>query len=175
MPEPRKTVHVLQGQFQVSGDPQVELATVLGSCVAACLYDPVARVGGMNHFLLPGSDPGRSRNVKYGVHSMEQLINALLWRGADRCRLQAQLFGGANVVSGLGGIGTNNARFAREFLRDEHLPLLREDLGGHKGRRLRFHPSIGTVDVTAFAIGRAEMNQTKPAMSAPNSGSVELF
>ncbi len=79
-----KRVHVIQGEFKVVNDPDIVLSTILGSCVAACLRDPVTGVGGMNHFLLPGSASSPSSGAdatRYGVHLMELLINGLLKQG----------------------------------------------------------------------------------------------
>ena len=77
-----RKVHVIQGQYHVSSEADLVLTTILGSCVAACVRDPVAGVGGMNHFLLPGEDGGEV--LRYGVQSMELLVNALLSSGARR-------------------------------------------------------------------------------------------
>lgn len=177
MHAPRQVIHIIQGEFRVSDDPGIELATVLGSCVAACLHDPVRRIGGMNHFLLPGNDPQAGQNIKYGAHSMEQLINAMLRAGAQRNRLQAQLFGGGNVVAGLSGIGERNARFARDFVRDEGLSLVGEDLGGKTGRRLRFVPATGAARVMRFATIETAPNPVAPTVPRPTaaSGAVDLF
>ncbi len=90
-----KRVHVIQGEWKVVSDPDVVLSTILGSCVAACMRDPVAGVGGMNHFLLPGSADALSSGgdaTRYGVHLMELLINGLLKKGARRERLEAKIF-----------------------------------------------------------------------------------
>ena len=95
-------MHVVQGEYRVIRDPRVVLTTILGSCVATCIWDDVAGVGGMNHFLLPGDEAGGSDHVKYGVNAMELLINGLLKEGASRARLRAKLFGGAKVVQSLG-------------------------------------------------------------------------
>jgi len=99
-PTSEKRVRVIQGEYRVSDDPDVVLTTILGSCVAACLRDPHARVGGMNHFLLPGRAdcPSAQEAERYGVHLMELLVNGLLQRGAKRQRLEAKLFGGARIV-----------------------------------------------------------------------------
>ena len=110
-----KRMHVVQGEQFVTTDPEVVLTTLLGSCVAACMRDPVAGVGGMNHFLLPG---GRSSSAdrqaeRHGVHAMELLVNALLQRGARRDRLEAKLFGGARLIDGLTDVGRQNAEFTR--------------------------------------------------------------
>ena len=99
-----RRVHVIQGEYKVVNDPNVVLSTILGSCVAACLRDPVAGVGGMNHFLLPGSAMRRSSGgdaTRYGVHLMELLINGLLKQGARRDRLEAKIFGGAKTIATL--------------------------------------------------------------------------
>ena len=100
-------VHVIQGQFEVSrDDPSCCLTTVLGSCISVCMFDPLARAGGMNHFLLASGQAGEAASASYGVNAMELLINALLKQGARRARLRAHVFGGANMMAGLGSIGT---------------------------------------------------------------------
>jgi chemotaxis protein CheD len=98
--------HVIQGEQAVSDDADTTLQTVLGSCVAACLHDPVRRIGGMNHFLLP--DDGTGTDMRYASAAMERLVNELLKNGADRGRLQAKLFGGASIMSNLPDIGRSN-------------------------------------------------------------------
>ena len=96
-------VNIVQGEFFVSDDPNVVISTLLGSCVAACLHDPLAGIGGMNHFLLPGQldHDGNGAAERLGVHLMELLVNGLLKLGAGRDRLQAKIFGGAKTVKGL--------------------------------------------------------------------------
>jgi chemotaxis protein CheD len=136
---------VVQGEYRISSDPAVVLSTVLGSCVAVCLYDPEAKVGGMNHYLLAvGGTPG-SREVKYGAMAMELLVNGLLKAGANRRRLQAKLFGGARVTTSFANIGEANARFGREFLEREGFEIRGESLGGTNARRVQFHPASGAA------------------------------
>lgn len=168
-------IHIIQGQFRIAGTPSDVIATLLGSCVAACLRDPMLGIGGMNHFLLPGSAPDASRNVKYGAHSMEELVNALLRRGAQRHRIEAQLFGGANVLRGLGRIGDANAEFARRYIRDEGFALVRQDLGGDRGRRLRFSPATGTARVELVDAVQAGLDRARPAPAPRQAGSIDLF
>lgn len=178
MPEHgREVIHVVQGQFHVSDRSEHELTTVLGSCVAACLHDPERKIGGMNHFLLPGSDPGAGQNIRYGAHSMEQLINALLRRGAHRDRLEARLFGGANVVKGLGRIGDSNSAFARDFVRQEGFALRQTDLGGITGQRVRFQPTTGFARVERLDPARDKLpaSEARPTRRPDATGSVELF
>jgi chemotaxis protein CheD len=114
-----RKVHVTQGEFHVMDCPETMLTTILGSCVAACMRDAVAGVGGMNHFLLPGADG--AQGLRYGVQSMELLVNALLRRGARRERIEVKLFGGARMMRGLTDVGSQNAAFATAFVRDEGL------------------------------------------------------
>lgn len=141
-------ITVMQGQVHVSGKPHTELSTVLGSCVATCLYDPQAKAGGMNHFLLAEPPSHRSSDEfdeHYGVYLMELLINNMLAEGASKKRMRAHLYGGANLHPGMVRIGTMNANFAREFLIREGIPLVREDLGGTNARCVHFRPADGKV------------------------------
>lgn len=171
--QPRyQTKHVIQGEFFVTDDPTIVLSTLLGSCIAACFRDPVRGIGGMNHFLLPGKDPSASTNVRYGAHSMEQLINALLQKGARRNNLEVWLIGGANVLSGMTQIGDANARFSRQFVHDERFLLRGEDLGGSRGRKVRFHPASGRIDVAPLAETVLERPSPRPVRTA---GDIELF
>lgn len=165
------TSHIMQGQLYITGAPGGVLTSILGSCVAACVRDPDLRLGGMNHFLLPGSDPRDSGNIRYGARSMEELINALLRKGADRRRLEVWLFGGANVLGTQTGIGPANCAFATEFIQTEGFVLRGSDLGGTRGRRIHFTPYTGETKV-AFMQGAPieEAVARKPA--APD---IELF
>lgn len=171
-----RITHVIQGEYRLNETPGEVLATILGSCVAACMCDPALGLGGMNHFLLPGTDPNARGNVKYGAHSMEQLINALLRRGAVRSRIEVQLFGGANVLRGLTRIGDSNATFSRQYVRDEGFRLVAEDLGGNRGRRLRFDPSTGRA--TVDYLDAVDVDTAPPRPAAPKQvrpGEVDLF
>lgn len=174
---PHQRITVMQGQAPVSGDPGVEFTTVLGSCVATCLYDPEIRLGGMNHFLLaePAAsiEPGKA-DVHYGIYLMEMLINAMIRNGASKARLRAHLYGGANLHLGMARIGTMNADFARAFLVRERIPLTREDLGGNSARRVDFRPATGQVRCRTVA--PALVSETKPTPRPHRAvGEVELF
>ena len=174
-----RRVNIVQGEHYVSDDEHVVIGTLLGSCVAACMRDPVAGIGGVNHFLLPG-DSERQRAgeaMRHGVHAMELLVNALLMKGARRDRLEAKLFGGANLMRGLTDVGAMNAAFAEDFLRRESISYLGGSLRGDRGRRIQFWPVsgrarqvlLGSDDEIAFATERA------PKPVAPASGALELF
>lgn len=172
---PERLIHVVQGEHAIVSDGAAVLTTILGSCVATCMFDPLARVGGMNHFLLPG-DIG-AEGMKYGVNAMELLINGLLQQGASRTRLQAKLFGGANVINNLSDIGAQNAAFARRFLQTEAIQIIGESLGGDRARRVRFWPMTGRA--SQMWIDRAEVfsaeRRAKPAPVPKDAGAVELF
>jgi chemotaxis protein CheD len=170
-------VRLIQGEYRVSEDPEVVITTILGSCVAACLRDPRAKVGGMNHFLLPGhTDRARDQEAeRYGVHLMELLVNGLLQRGARRQRLEAKLFGGARMVKGLSDVGALNAQFAKRFLQMEAIELVGGSLGGARGRRVEFNPVSGHARQIFFDhIEDTELSVAPPARTAP-AGSVEFF
>lgn len=123
------------------------LDTLLGSCIAACLYDPVARVGGMNHFMLPdGADANDPTSARYGVNAMELLINELLKLNAQRQRIQAKIFGAGHVLrirENLDGVPQRNIDFIRKFLDTEKIPVVNEDLGGYRPRRVLFSTQSG--------------------------------
>jgi chemotaxis protein CheD len=163
-----RTSYVVQGEYRVSRDPEEVLSTVLGSCVAVCLWDPGGKVGGMNHFLLPAA-PGQAdaKTLRYGAHAMEVLINELLKLGARRRALQAKLFGGANVTETLGPIGQANAAFALGYLTDEEIPCIAKSLGGTQARRIVFRPVTGHV---RQLIVQGAVPEAKPAPPAPARG-----
>jgi len=173
-----KRVNIVQGEFHVTVDPQVVLTTLLGSCVAACIRDPQAGVGGMNHFLLPGRNATEMREAEsYGVHLMELLVNGLLKAGARRDRLQAKLFGGARTMEALSDIGAKNAAFAEHFLRHEGINYIGGSLGGEGGRRVQFWPVNGRARQSIFSSEKLPPIAPKiivPAKPA-GSGAIEFF
>jgi len=144
-----KRITIFAGDVTVSLEPVV-LQTLLGSCVAVCLWDPVLRAGGMNHILLPGGRLDQDTS-NYGAHAMELLINGLMKLGCDRYRLVAKAFGGANVLAGLEdrSTGEMNTAFVRKFLADEEIPLVAQRLGGNHGVQVRFSTDTGEVLVRA--------------------------
>ncbi len=180
-----RKINIIQGEQHVDDDPRTVLTTILGSCIAACIWDGVAGLGGMNHFLLPGDDadmknrqPGGDA-MRFGVHAMELLVNGLLRRGAQRNRLQAKLFGGARMIKGLTDIGELNARFAERFLQAEGIAFAGGSLRGEQGRRIQFWPVSGRARQVLLAketesILQAERSRPAPAVP-PSQGAVELF
>lgn len=143
----RQAVKLLPGEYFIARDQRL-LCTVLGSCVAACIRDPVAGVAGMNHFLLPmaGRDEFAS-SARYGVHAMELLINGLLKRGGRRDRLEVKLFGGGNLMRSrtVNNVGHANAQFALDFMTQEGLSVASQDLFGDQPRKIWYFPDSGKV------------------------------
>lgn len=173
-----RRITVAQGDTCVSSEPDVLLTTVLGSCVAACFFDPVAKVGGINHYLLAdgaASDPNSLQ--RYGVYAMEVLINAMLARGAARHRLKARIFGGATMRHSFRDIGSDNVAFARAFLRNERIPLVGEDVGGTCARRVEFRGALGLARCRSVRdVPQARVPVVRPVVPVPaTSGDVEFF
>lgn len=175
---------LLPGTFHVATADEL-ISTLLGSCVAACIYDPLRGVGGMNHFLLPdaGKDEGASAPAsasnRYGVFAMESLINALLARGASRGRLRIKLFGGGRILTHMSDVGRRNIDFVRRFIDMEGLQITAEDLGGDQPRKILMYPATGRVRVKKLPVIGAHtiaVRETRylQQVDAPK-GSVELF
>ena len=169
------THHVIQGEYKISNDPHEVLATLLGSCVAACMRDPVAAIGGMNHFLLPGESGAMTSGAaeRYGVHAMELLVNGLLERGAMRHRLEVKLFGGSKTVDNLSDIGSLNADFAVSFLKRERITIVGECLRGTRGRRIQFWPVSGRARRIFMSL--SEEPEPRVAPQPASFGALELF
>lgn len=169
-----RVVHVIQGEHKVSDDPQVVLTTILGSCVATCLCDPVARIGGINHFLLPDRGGGHNMELRYGLLAMELLINSMLKMGASRNRMEAKLFGGANMNSRLAHIGESNSDFALSFLQNEGIPCVSKSLGGNQARRIRYVPTTGLARQRLLS-GDEDLVLKETRPTPPTNDDVTLF
>lgn len=178
-------LQLLPGDCRVSQDGQA-LATLLGSCVSACIYDWVKGIGGMNHFMLPiqGSlDPtraGTDKSARYGDYAMELLINNCMRLGADRKHLVAKVFGGAAVLSGINNqIGIRNAEFALSYLQLEGIQVLAVDLGGDCARTIRFHPKTGRVELrhirASTALRHRELDYAQKVQMEDPAGPIVFF
>ncbi|HEX9082326.1 MAG TPA: chemoreceptor glutamine deamidase CheD [Holophagaceae bacterium] len=180
----RSAMKILPGEFYATSRDEV-IVTVLGSCVAACLLDPVAMIGGMNHFMLPLSRHDQSEDVffaaRYGAAAMEFLINDLLHLGAERDRLVAKAFGGGKVMDGMSDVGNQNILFVRSYLQQEGIPLWNEDLGGSFPRKVYFFPHSGQVLVKRLGrihnrtILEREAQYLKQVAESRGGSDVELF
>ena len=178
-------VKVFPGEHHVTGSADEMLVTVLGSCVSACIRDPLIGVGGMNHFMLPeaggsGWDTA-SASMRYGNVAMERLINDIMTRGGARDRLEIKVFGGGNVMNGTANIGHRNADFVESYLLTEDLPIAAAHLRGNLPRRIHYFPATGKVLLLELRRTEDEVVFDREALykskiqSEPVAGSAELF
>lgn len=175
---------ILPGEYFVS-DSGMLLVTVLGSCVAACVRDTEAGLGGMNHFMLP-DDGGReavASSARYGTYAMEVLVNHLLKLGARRNRLEAKVFGGGAVLSSLSSsnVGVRNAEFVLNYLKTEKIPVVAKDLLDSYPRKVYYFSNTGRVLVKKLhrvhneTLFTRERDYKDRLSGAKMAGDVELF
>ena len=178
------TIRINPGGHYVSLGFDELLVTVLGSCVAACIRDPLAQVGGMNHFMLPESDDGvwgtASASLRFGNFAMERLINDILCRGGRRNSLEIKVFGGARMSGDGDGVGPRNADFVETYLREEGLRVAAADLRGAHARRVHYYPLTGRVRMLELPydephVVRVESTYGARIRNEPVAGSIELF
>ncbi len=167
-----KQLIITQGEYCVSDDPEATISTLLGSCVACCLWDPIAAVGGMNHMLLATTSRNNANCDLAGVNAMELLINDLLKLGARRERLLAKSFGGAQMINGLSEIGPANCAFATGFLKTEGINCVSSSLGGSTARHVVFTPTTGAARVK---IQRESVPEPIVPVAAISGNEMELF
>lgn len=187
----RHAVKIMPGEFFVARD-DIVICTVLGSCVSACIWDRNAKVGGMNHFMLPGGDGTGSASAandsvtaasgRYGVFAMEQLINELIKRGARKANLEAKVFGGGAVLRQFStlNVGERNAAFVLEFLKTEGIRVASQDLLDVHPRRLVFFPATGRalckkLTTADKSLVTAEQQYNAKINTTPVAGDIELF
>ena len=182
----REAVKVLPGEYYVASD-DILVMTTLGSCIAACLWDQRAGVGGLNHFMLPESsgspdDTAEGRGGRYGAYAMELLINQMMKRGASRGQLEAKVFGGGQVVAGMDtlNVGERNTRFVLEYLKTERIPVVSKDVLDIHPRKVCFLPASGKAMVKRLAASGAVrlLASERSAAASPlasQTGSVDLF
>lgn len=141
-------VYLHPGQIYVSSEPAV-ISTILGSCVAVCLWDPATRVAAINHFLLPKNPTRGTDDARYGDSAMERLVAAMWQHGAGAERVVAKVFGGAcvlrNFENNSRSIGALNVAAARHFLEKRGIEIVAEQTGGERGRKLLFDSRDGSA------------------------------
>jgi len=176
-------VKLFSGDWYVSTSGEM-LVTILGSCVSACIRDPIAGIGGMNHFLLPGDEKmvtPMSDAARYGVFAMESLINGILKEGGQKNRLEIKVFGGGNVINNSARIGSKNAAFIRNFLQKEGFKIHSEDLEGDLPRRIHYFCDSGKVMMRKLhrkddmQVLRDEKIYQRKIAAEPVGGDIDLF
>ncbi len=185
----RWTVKILPGEYYVTRSDEA-ITTVLGSCISACIRDPVEGVGGMNHFMLPQESKSGSNSwlnaavglaTRYGSYAMESLINDLLKLGAARNRLEIKIFGGGRILTAMTDVGQRNINFVRGYARIEGYAIAAEDLGGSQPRKVVYFPAQGRVRVRRLraienrSIADREQIYLAALGNQPDGGDVELF
>ncbi len=175
-------VKVLPGEYYVSNEDLVVM-TVLGSCIAACIWDGKVRTGGMNHFMLPDGD-GADGSGRYGSYAMELLINEMFKLGARRETMQAKIFGGAQVMAGFTtmNVGERNTQFVLDYLATERIPVVSQDVLDIHPRKVCFFPVTGKALVKRLAhshpetLAVEERRGNAASVAKSNAGgSVDLF
>ncbi len=177
---------ILPGEYYVTTQDEY-IATVLGSCVSACVRDPVFGIGGMNHFMLPlKGEEGSNAEVfsaadRYGNFAMEHLINTILKHGGRREGLEVKIFGGGKILVNMTDIGERNIAFVREYIKTENLLLLAEDVGDVFPRKVIYHPLSGKVKVKKLNslqddnVVERERHYLEDLNRKPVEGEVDLF
>ena len=178
------TLHI--GDLLASKEP-ARIKTILGSCIAACLYDPTTGIGGMNHFLLPGDTDDPELSTRYGVNAMEVLINEMMKLGARRSSIQAKVFGGGDIFRSNHPymmVGAKNIRFVLGFLETEGIPIVTSRVGGKQGMMVIYLPHVFEVYVKSLTTERFNTTEEKEftyrrkltqELTVPHSENVTLF
>ncbi|RRS06390.1 chemoreceptor glutamine deamidase CheD [Aquabacterium soli] len=177
-------VKILPGEYFVH-DEDLLIMTTLGSCIAVCLWDRQAHVGGMNHFMLPDSGGNGNDSGRYGSYAMELLINELMKMGASRMTMEAKVFGGGAVLSGMNSlnVGERNTAFVMDYLKTERIPIVSKDVMDVYPRKVCFFPHSGKAMVKRLAPSNPEalVAQERAALqkaatpASSGGGSVDLF
>ncbi|MEI6987446.1 MAG: chemotaxis protein [Rhodospirillaceae bacterium] len=177
-----RVLSVVVGDCVVCDQSDIVITTTLGSCVATCLFDEQAGLGGMNHFLLADSADDRlSASARYGGAAMEQLINRMLGRTGRRDRLRAKIFGGGAINGMNNSIGNNNIEFVMSYLAYEGIPTVSWDVGGNQARSIRFFPVGGRSQRRLLGVAgtsdvlRSEASFVAKLRTTQIEGTIELF
>jgi chemotaxis protein CheD len=180
---------ILPGEYYVTQENEL-VVTVLGSCVSACIRDKESGIGGMNHFMLPETSPGKLKQgneaivgmaTRYGNYAMEHLINTILGNGGKRKNLEVKVFGGGKIIPTLSDVGMKNINFVLDYIAQEGLNLLSQDLGDIYPRKVVYSPKTGKVsmkkiqDLHNDTIAQRERQYFNSLKDAPVEGDIELF
>ncbi len=156
-----KRYFITDGQFVITTIP-ANIHTVLGSCVSVCLWDKERKIGGMNHYLMPGSSSSLAGNPNHGYTSIPMLVRSMINRGVQAENLEAKIFGGCNSWvkgNGIFAVGTKNIEMADHILKEEGIPITARHTGGIYGRKIIFGTSTGKVKVLMLNKTTVEVNE----------------
>jgi two-component system chemotaxis response regulator CheB len=150
--DPTTKLEIQPGEFYISESPML-LTTILGSCVAVCIFDREKRIGGMNHFLLPTPQTSSDKNEnlnKYASYCIPALLKAFKKAGSNPSDLDVKILGGANIFDGAStsfssAVGRDNITAAREILKQFGLTISGENVGGERGRRIELNTHTGEI------------------------------
>lgn len=178
-------IKIMPGEYYVSDKEEI-ITTVLGSCISACIRDPIAGVGGMNHFMIPShgrelSATDKQLVTRYGLYAMEHLINDIFKFGGRRKNIEIKLFGGGNIMTSGGNIGDQNIKFIMEFVQTEEYVVKSQDLGDIYPRKVNYCPLSGKVmmkkltQVNNDEIKMQELKLQKQLNTEKQIGDIDLF
>ncbi|MCF6324497.1 MAG: chemoreceptor glutamine deamidase CheD [Gammaproteobacteria bacterium] len=175
---------ILPGEFYVTRENEA-IVTVLGSCISACIRDPQAGIGGMNHFMLPADNSGNgtklSESARYGNFAMEMLINEILKNGGKKQNLEVKIFGGGKILRNMTDVGERNIEFAVTYIKTEGLNLLSSDVGSPHPRKVYYFPDSGRVRIKKLrklhneTVIEREKDYMKDLVKKPVKSDIELF
>lgn len=182
---PHEIAVILPGEYFVSQEPMV-VYTVLGSCISVCIRDTVAKIGGMNHFMLAAptnniGDDHWGASARYGSYAMEVLVNELLSRGGMKSRFEVKVFGGGKIYEGMNDVGAKNAAWALEYLEREGIQPIKADVGDICPRKVYYFTESGRVllkkldPVQRQAIAQEEQRYQHELVQEEKGGDVTLF
>lgn len=176
---------ILPGEYYVTRHDEM-IVTVLGSCISACIRDPSAGIGGMNHFMLPADNQARGPThvdaaARYGNYAMEHMVNDILKHGGRRERLEVKIVGGGRILAQMTDIGRRNIEFVQQYIRCEGLRLVGTDVGGIHPRKVQYFPMNGSAKVKRLTslhnntVQQRESEYMNELKQKPVAGDVELF
>jgi chemotaxis protein CheD len=149
-PNGARTVYLQAGQLTAVADPTI-IVTILGSCVAICVWDIRLGVGGMNHYMLPFPTAKQNSSPRFGTVAWRQLLDKLAAFGVQKQNLRAGIFGGACIMEAfredLDHIGARNVELAEKQLGEAGVMIVQREVGGRRGRKLTFETATGHITV----------------------------
>ena len=166
---PAPTQYFLKPGYILVPDTPTVISTVLGSCVAVCLFDGARKAGGMNHFQLPSTRKQEEATARFGNVSTWALITMMIEGGSQIRNLEAQLFGGAfHPKNCIQNVGQENIRVARQVLAKKRIPIVSEDVGGEKGRKVVYH--TGSNEVVVIKVDKIRQEDWDPYLGQRRAG-----